>query len=440
MNKDYQMLLDLRSNVVALSQIKGKIKQIRNEINNIHKPKLSCYFYRSERAKDRFLEPYHKGRERSRKKLIACKLIPWWLSLLLVIGIILALAVFVISIKYGFTFFQTHQWDGLLGDDILPGEGQKGWLVVTIYMSAWIIVLSILWWIILIKDGPEFCGWLCMILSLLLYIGAFIVLLKGLKMGTFLNVIAVVAFPITTIIFFVICFLRILYCVFIIAVVSLPIVLSVGLIRLLIKWHQHIIHDTETPYNPKKEPDMREFYKSREYIEARAADERENEEAKKKYEAQMVVYNKRVGELEALVKDYDILAKQCEKNIRMAPLNADYKNINMVEILLYYFNYNRATTLVEAVNQYVSDRQMNALLGQLREQHDEQMMALNQINANLSGLRSDMKASCSALMRDLAKSREINERYQSDVQYKLKDINRKQSKLVEYAMRTYYDF
>lgn len=158
------------------------------------------------------------------------------------------------------------------------------------------------------------------------------------------------------------------------------------------------------------EPDMSILLQSERYRAAEARDKEQLEADKQHYEQ---VKN----EKQMIVNKYWSVLTQCEKAIQNAPIHPSYKNIKMLDNLLYYFNYNRASTLIEAVNQYTHDQQMQAYMNKI------------------DSMRSDMNANHFAFMREMEQSRKMNEAHQNDVSKQLQAIQREAEKTAYYTKR-----
>ena len=162
------------------------------------------------------------------------------------------------------------------------------------------------------------------------------------------------------------------------------------------------IEKVETPLSVKV--DCEELYDSDEYKKAKELDAEINQKVQQEYalcyQKTIQNYDQRIDVLKDAVKKYNAIASNCAAIIRSTDINPTYKTLENLDILLYYFEYNRADTLKEAVNEFVRDQQFLCLKDQLDKLNQTQQAQLTAIN-QLSGQLNQMKNSISAEIRSL---------------------------------------
>lgn len=128
--------------------------------------------------------------------------------------------------------------------------------------------------------------------------------------------------------------------------------------------------------------DYGSLYASDIYKEAKQLDEELGKlETKKKID-----YHKNVIEAQEQyiisyrneIQKYQNIINNCNNIIKNATfIHPSYKNTKSLDIIIYYFEYNRATTLVKAINEYVHDQQYLNIINKLDEIRRAQYDAMN---------------------------------------------------------------
>lgn len=132
----------------------------------------------------------------------------------------------------------------------------------------------------------------------------------------------------------------------------------------------------ENLYYVEPRIDYTAFHTTETYLKAKALDKAETEkldreypELLKKYEANCVQlrenHEARRNKNRELVQTYQKSIADCDKVISGATfLHSSYRNVKMIDTILYYIDYNYADTITQAMNVYRDDehkRQMRAL-------------------------------------------------------------------------------
>lgn len=156
------------------------------------------------------------------------------------------------------------------------------------------------------------------------------------------------------------------------------VVLIIVWICLKCDWFENVLYGHEFFQAP--EVDFTPLYQTEEYAEAKKRDEEVTKKFENEYPALLAKYEeccKTRREIHALTKkhyqdlirEYKSMIADCDKVISGATfLHSSYRNVKMIDTILYYIDHNRAETIMQALNKYDDDEHKRAELKLKKEE------------------------------------------------------------------------
>ncbi len=143
--------------------------------------------------------------------------------------------------------------------------------------------------------------------------------------------------------------------------------------------------------------DFSSIEKTEDFQKALALDRKATQDAKiqykQDYEKEREIFSAQQGVYRDAINKYNGIITDCDRAINSASfLNASYRNLNMVETIIYYMEFNRADTVKEAVNEYTRDKQaaqQNKKLADLEKRLREQIAENERLRKTITRLHSE---------------------------------------------------
>jgi hypothetical protein len=143
--------------------------------------------------------------------------------------------------------------------------------------------------------------------------------------------------------------------------------------------------------------DFSEIEKTEEFKKALELDRKATQEAKAKYrkdyEKEREIFTAQQGVYRDAIGKYNSIIADCDKAINSATfLTATYRNLDMVNTIIYYIDSHRADNIKEAVNEYTRDKQnaeRNKQIAVLEKKLREQMAENKRLRNTVAEFRSE---------------------------------------------------
>jgi uncharacterized membrane protein (DUF485 family) len=143
--------------------------------------------------------------------------------------------------------------------------------------------------------------------------------------------------------------------------------------------------------------DFSEIEKTEEFKKALELDRKATQEAKAKYrkdyEKEHEIFTAQQGVYRDAIGKYNSIIADCDKAINSATfLTATYRNLDMVNTIIYYIDSHRADNIKEAVNEYTRDKQnaeRNKQIAVLEKKLREQIAENKRLRNTVAEFRSE---------------------------------------------------
>lgn len=128
----------------------------------------------------------------------------------------------------------------------------------------------------------------------------------------------------------------------------------------------------------KPQLDYTPLYESDEYKQAVILDQEATRQDRAEYSVcyqnEKANFEKRQATYRQAIAKYQSIINSCDHTINNANfLHFSYRNLDSVNTILYYFDYNRADSIKEAINEYIRDQQFISMKNQLAAAQQEHM-------------------------------------------------------------------
>ena len=420
---DYQMLLNLRNAIVGAEQARTKIQDAKGEITTVEKtqkelgPEKVHYSYYTKALEKEYAAPYNqKALKKANIRDVGLNCARTWFFVLL-IGAILVVGYWVFA-KFVFSWSWTNPIEAMQ-----TGEGalEKG-QAISVYLIPYVLVFvgagALLWFLYeqTDEDWMNVCKWISFGVAIVFAIASAAFYLQEGE-GFFDFVLNLIGLPVAIFLYFSKVLTSLFFAiVFLISLIA-PLAAAIGLICLLRSF------DEISTYR-KPEIDYTPLYETKKYKEAKELDRKEEaelqREADRNYEKKKENLAKKKLVLNTSILQYNTVLARCNKIIAETDIHPSYKNLEKVDNLLYYFEYNRADTLIKAVNELISDQKFLTLKTQLTTQH---AATIKQMQTNMATLTKKLDHMENSITEELGEIVRATERQTSAITSEINRLN-----------------
>ena len=448
------MLMNLRSAVIALPQAtkalstaRSKLKDLRDDLDSLDKsnkiikliaPQVNVH---TERLIYEYKRPFVERNEKHQRR--KSKIAEFPFKLLRILCIIAAIIYPIIASfllfkhqKLGYSFFVNHHWEGWFVKD------WSSQLVLGLYVAGvMIVVLGGLWGVLSeTAVGPLVAA--ITVPAILIVPGLIAFKLWGATGGwTILALIGTIFASAGIITFFI---ARVLYAALITVIVA-AIILVPPFIFFAI---QEKLEEVGTDLKRKvlnnydfngDDINLEPLFATEEYKEACKLDALEDSKKMSTYndaiEAERkslkIKYKDWITEQNQIIENLNNSINNYQHTIDNCSIHNSYKNVESLNCLLYYFNYDLAETVTQAANLWRNDIKMQQFQNMLKKQHAEVIAGQQQIIAGQQAIRSDIAQYNSDMNRRWAEHQALCQLQHEEKISVLRSLERQQEKISE---------
>ncbi|MBR2019074.1 MAG: hypothetical protein IKA05_01590 [Clostridia bacterium] len=179
--------------------------------------------------------------------------------------------------------------------------------------------------------------------------------------------------------------------------------------------------------------DYTSLYSSKEYKIALEKDRSETVIERARYEAEynleLQKFHREKQILQDGLKKFQAIVNNCNSIINQSTfLHSSYKNVKTLNSILYYFEYNRADTIKEALNEQRHDQEMAQLKSQLSEM---QRKHIEEMEVQRAAYERQMKELQNTMVAESEKATEAMNKQLSELQHELVEARYQADKNME---------
>ena len=450
---EYKKLTDLWNALINKQNAEKCLEQTNEEIRNLKPqtpesiPVLKKCTWATDALKEAYAAPYKKEAKRiadNKKSAADSRRI-----LLSIVVIIAALALFALAV---WMVVKLAQWGDQISFYKMRVEGEDASIYTGVHFLALSVLLAVIaaicfrraddstiWMVVSI--GTVIAAVIIFIISLVKYWGV----VDG--FGPFIGAVVGIFLLIPD--WFVALFS---YAIVIVPMYVVPPLIIWGVIAFFDMSHTA---PGSSKYYVEPKVDFSPLYNSNEYKSAQKKDddvskkwEKEYIELKKKYDSlcqsMYQTYLAKKKQLESNADIYKQKIAQCNSQINSATfIHSSYRNINMMQTIFYYINYNYADNLKEALNVYRDDEHKKKVLALEKARLDEIATHNRRMEEEARKLRQAEEAHMAQMRRQqaeaiMAQEANDNRRHQEMIN-EARNLNKTMNRISESANNIAYN-
>ncbi len=410
-NQEYQKLIELRNAIIGKSQAQTNLQNIKQKQDqlqftlvepNRYRPKQTC----TQQLIDEFDAPYlRSAKKKATRRDVKSRLFISFLWLLLTAAVVAAI---------GFLTYLVSIWSWNTSITSMTSKPYMGEMMayetaVGIHLFALSVLLGVGGFIgfamigaenVALKIGGIIVGigfGICCVIAFFTSFSYFYSVVSGFWETLLLAIASLLFFP-----------------KFLLALLIIlpPILLTIGIIAMMMFMFYRLYClnvDFEGSYQAPR-IDRSSLMKSEAYQKAQEQDRKNEVIERANYEQyymnELANYNQMNSAYSSAKTQYQGIINRCDGIIRNSDiLHSSQKNLECINIILYYFESRRAITIREALNLYVQDERMLRIEHQLNDLQGELIRAMktevNRLSSRLDNVQSAITTEIATVTKTL---------------------------------------